>query len=132
MKNKSKSISKISEYINGMKSSKEIGRELNIKHTLLSEQNIPYLIEKYNISRNDVHELYSLYKSLAQVSAKRIKSTSKLTIERGIDKNTFNEGLIGMGHNVGKEVIKTVCNFEDYVSWPEFLKIVSISLSKTP
>ena len=32
----------------------------------------------------------------------RNKSSSELTLERGIDRTTFDDGLSGLGYNIGK------------------------------
>lgn len=37
--------------------------KLDKKNTLLSTQNIPYLIEKYGLNRFELYNLYNLYKS---------------------------------------------------------------------
>ena len=79
---------------------------------------MPYMIEKYNTSRSDIHNLYTLYKSLEQVSNKRITSSAEMTLERGVDRKTFDEGLAGIGYNIGKEVVNTVCSFPDFITWP--------------
>ena len=34
--------------------------------------------------------------------------------------------------NPGDELIKGICYFGDYISWEQFIKIISISLRKTP
>jgi hypothetical protein len=34
--------------------------------------------------------------------------------------------------NPGEELIKGICYFGDHISWEEFIKIISISLRKTP
>jgi hypothetical protein len=34
--------------------------------------------------------------------------------------------------NPGEELIKGICYFGDYISWEHFIKIISISLRKTP
>lgn len=34
--------------------------------------------------------------------------------------------------NPGDEVIKNICYFDDFISWEQFIKIVSIGLRKTP
>lgn len=39
-------------------------KKLDNKHTLLYEQNLPYMMSKYGISRYEIHNLYSLYKTL--------------------------------------------------------------------
>lgn len=53
-------------------------------------------------------------------------------LKNGIDRKTFDEGIAGLGINVAEEVLKNICHFDDFVNWPQFLKIVSISASKTP
>lgn len=45
--------------------------QLDRKNTLLSSQNIPYLIEKYGLNRFEVYNLYNLYKSFEKVSLLR-------------------------------------------------------------
>ena len=102
------------------------------KNTELFSQNIPYMMEKYNINRADAHYLYSLYKCLEQVSANRLTKQMSSVLKNGIDRKTFDEGIAGLGINVAEEVLKNICHFDDFVNWPQFLKIVSISASKTP
>ncbi len=34
--------------------------------------------------------------------------------------------------NPGDELIKGICYFGDFISWEHFIKIISISLRKTP
>ena len=41
---------------------------LERKNSLLSSQNIPYLIEKYGMNRFDLYNLYNLYKSFEKVA----------------------------------------------------------------
>lgn len=38
----------------------------------------------------------------------------------------------GLEINPGEEVIKNICYFPEFISWEEFIKIISISLRKTP
>ena len=38
----------------------------------------------------------------------------------------------GLEINPGDEVIKNICFLPDYISWEQFIKIISISLQKTP
>jgi hypothetical protein len=90
------------------------------------------MLEKYNISRADAHDLYCLYKCLEQVSANRLVKRMSDVLKNGIDRKTFDEGIAGLGINVAEEVLKNICHFDDFVNWPQFLKIVSISASKTP
>lgn len=89
-------------------------------------------MEKFNISRVDAHDLYTLYKCFEQVSAARLSKKVGEVLENGIDRKTFDEGVAGLGFNIADEVIKNICYFDDFINWPEFLKIVSISANKTP
>ena len=52
--------------------------------------------------------------------------------EKGIDRKTFDEGLKGLEINPGEELIRNICYFPEFISWEEFIKIVSISMRKTP
>jgi len=53
-------------------------------------------------------------------------------INKGIDRETFEVGLKGLDMNPGDELIKNICHFGDFISWEQFIKIISISLRKTP
>lgn len=113
---------------------KSIIRQLDLKNPLLYEQNIPYLLEKYGISRYEIHNLFTIYKTLEKISAMKFKDkkyASKI-IKKGIDRSTFDEGMKRLDINPGDEVIKNICYFDDFISWEHFLKIVSIGLRKTP
>jgi len=59
------------------------------KNRELFTQNIPYILEKYNISRADAHDLYCLYKCLEQVSANRLTKRMSEVLKNGIDRKTF-------------------------------------------
>lgn len=53
-------------------------------------------------------------------------------MDKGIDRETFESGLKGLDMNPGEELIKNICYFGDFISWEQFIKIISISLRKTP
>jgi hypothetical protein len=53
-------------------------------------------------------------------------------IKKGIDKSTFDEGMKKLDINPGEEVIKNICLIDDFISWEQFIKIISIGLRKTP
>jgi Ca2+-binding EF-hand superfamily protein len=53
-------------------------------------------------------------------------------LEKGIDRETFEVGLKGLDMNPGDELIKNICYFGDFINWEQFIKIISISLRKTP
>lgn len=76
---------------------------LDRKNSLLSSQNIPYLIEKYGLNRFEVYNLYNLYKSFEKVALMRdaTRQTMKDVMERGIDRETFEVGLKGLDMNPG-------------------------------
>lgn len=46
-------------------------------------------MEKYNISRADAHDLYTLYKCLEQISAMRLTKKVDEVMGNGIDRRTF-------------------------------------------
>jgi hypothetical protein len=48
---------------------------LDRKNSLLSSQNIPYLIEKYGLNRFEIYNLYNLYKSFEKVALMRDPTT---------------------------------------------------------
>ena len=62
--------------------------QLDKKNSLLSTQNIPYLIEKYGLNRFELYNLYNLYKSFEKVAVMRKPSnaTTQITKEKGIDR----------------------------------------------
>lgn len=103
------------------------------KNSLLVKQNIPYIMEKYGITRAEAYNLYNLYKSLEKISAMRTfdKNEHVIVKEKGIDRDTFDEGLKALEINPGEEVIRNICYFPEYITWEEFIKIISISLRKT-
>jgi Ca2+-binding EF-hand superfamily protein len=49
-----------------------------------------------------------------------------------VDRETFEVGLKGLDMNPGDELIKNICHFGDFINWEQFIKIISISLRKTP
>jgi hypothetical protein len=59
-------------------------------------------------------------------------SNPKKVLDKGIDRSTFDEGMKRLDINPGDEVIKNICYFDDFISWEQFIKIVSIGLRKTP
>jgi Ca2+-binding EF-hand superfamily protein len=69
---------------------------------------------------------------LEKISALRDKSKYQQVLDKGIDRNTFDEGLKKLDINPGEEVIKNICYFDDFISWEQFVKIISIGLRKTP
>lgn len=76
---------------------------LDRKNSLLSSQNIPYLIEKYGLNRFEIYNLYNLYKSFEKVALMRDATTQTMkdVMERGIDRETFEVGLKGLDMNPG-------------------------------
>lgn len=60
------------------------------------------------------------------------KDNVKNIMQKGIDRSTFDQGMKRLDINPGDEVIKNICYFDDYISWQQFIKIVSIGLRKTP
>jgi hypothetical protein len=76
-------------------------KKLDDKNTLLFEQNIPYMMNKYGISRYEIHNLYSLYKTLEKISAMRFGPNHNKVVKKGIDKATFDEGLKKIDINPG-------------------------------
>lgn len=103
-------------------------------NTLLWQQNIPFAMEKYGVSRAEIYNLFALFRALQRVSATRMLPLHRrdTVLSRGVDRGTFDEALRAFGVNAGDELVANICKFPEYVSWPEFLKIVSISLRKTP
>ena len=91
-------------------------------------------MEKYGLNRFELHNLYNLYKCFEKIAV--MKSPHQDTLEavkvKGVDRETFEVGLKGLDMNPGEELIKGICYFGDYISWEEFIKIISISLRKTP
>lgn len=57
---------------------------------------------------------------------------TETVMKKGIDRETFEVGLKGLDMNPGDELIKGICYFGDFISWEHFIKIISISLRKTP
>lgn len=47
-----------------LQSKKSLIRQLDVKNSLLFEQNIPYMMNKYGISRYEIHNLFTIYKTL--------------------------------------------------------------------
>ena len=105
---------------------------LERKNSLLSTQNIPYLIEKYGMNRFELYNLYNLYKSFEKVAVLKHPELEEKVFEKGIDRDTFEVGLKKLDMNPGDELIKNICVFGDFISWEQFIKIISISLRKTP
>ncbi len=70
---------------------RDLMRRLDKKNSLLSVQNIPYLIDKYGLNRFQIYNLYNLYKSFEKVSLLRNikKPEMEGVIEKGIDRETF-------------------------------------------
>ena len=103
----------------GYKSEKEFMKALDQKNTLLVEQNIPYVMGKYGITRAQAYNLYNLYKSLEKISAMRLFDSNqfRLVEEKGIDRQTFDEGLKALEINPGDEVIRNICYFPEFISW---------------
>ena len=62
--------------------------QLDRKNTLLTTQNIPYLIEKYGLNRFELYNLYNLYKSFEKIAVMRNPSLETVnTIKnQGIDR----------------------------------------------
>jgi hypothetical protein len=77
-------------------------------------------MEKYGINRYEIHKLYNLYKSIEKISAVR-KSSNKYefnkVFKKGIDRETFDEGLKALDINPGEELIRNICFFGDFISW---------------
>ena len=67
---------------------RDLMRRLDKKNSLLSVQNIPYLIDKYGLNRFQIYNLYNLYKSFEKVSLLRNlkKPEMEEIIEKGIDR----------------------------------------------
>lgn len=88
----------------GYKSEKEFLRELDKKNTPLIRQNIPFIMEKYGITRAEAYNLYNLYKSLEKISGSRLFAGNdyRRVQEKGIDRKTFDEGLKGLEINPGE------------------------------
>lgn len=51
---------------------KAILRQLDDKNSLLFEQNIPYMMHKYGIGRYEIHNLFTIYKTLEKISALKL------------------------------------------------------------
>ena len=47
-------------------------RDLDHKNVPLIRQNIPYIMEKYGVTRAEAYNLFNLYKSLEKISAVRL------------------------------------------------------------
>jgi Ca2+-binding EF-hand superfamily protein len=109
-------------------------KALDSKSVPLSNQNIPFMMEKYGINRAEAYVLFSLYRSLEKVSELRTlqNSSPQQFREPGIDRSTFDEFIKGLEINCGDELIRHICYSSNAVTWQEFLKIVSIGIRKTP
>ena len=85
-------------------SKRDLLQQLDRKNSLLSTQNIPYLIEKYGLNRFEIYNLYNLYKSFEKVSLLRHARTPSLqeVLEKGVDRETFEVGLKGLDMNPGE------------------------------
>ena len=85
-------------------SKRDLLQQLDKKNSLLSTQNIPYLIEKYGLNRFEIYNLYNLYKSFEKVSLLRHARTASLqeVLEKGVDRETFEVGLKGLDMNPGE------------------------------
>ena len=61
---------------------------LDRKNSLLSTQNIPYLIEKYGLNRYEIYNLYNLYKAFEKIAIMRNPNlqTTESVAEKGIDR----------------------------------------------
>lgn len=59
-------------------SKRDLLMQLDRKNSLLSTQNIPYLIEKYGLNRFEIYNLYNLYKSFEKISLLRHAKTPNL------------------------------------------------------
>ena len=83
---------------------KDMLAQLDRKNTLLTTQNIPYLIEKYGLNRFELYNLYNLYKSFEKIAVMRNPSLETVnTIKnQGIDRQTFEVGLKGLDMNPGE------------------------------
>lgn len=51
-------------FSNTLKTKKSVIRQLDNKNPLLFEQNIPYLMDKYGINRYEIHNLFTIFKTL--------------------------------------------------------------------
>lgn len=83
---------------------KSLIRQLDSKNTLLFEQNIPYMMDKYGISRYQIHNIFTIYKTLEKISAMKLhtQNKTKKVLEKGIDRSTFDEGMKRLDINPGE------------------------------
>ncbi|KAL4502332.1 hypothetical protein ABPG72_011919 [Tetrahymena utriculariae] len=97
-------------------------RELLNQKRELFVQNIPKLLNKYELSRHDLHSIYILYKALLSVSIQRIDY--KEVFEKGIDFKTFELGVDRLSSQA-EEIIQRMCSYKSFINWQSFLKILS-------
>ncbi|KAL4502333.1 hypothetical protein ABPG72_011920 [Tetrahymena utriculariae] len=104
-----------------MKYIQNINRELFVK-------NIPKVLSKYELSRHDLHSIYILYKALLTVSIQRIDW--KEVAKGGIDFKTFEHGIDKISSQ-SEEIIRRMCNYENFIDWKQFIDILYAVSGKT-
>ncbi|KAL4470232.1 hypothetical protein ABPG74_011843 [Tetrahymena malaccensis] len=97
-------------------------RELLNQNRELFIQNIPKLLNKYELSRHDLHSIYILYKALLSVSIQRIDY--KEVFEKGIDFKTFELGVDRLSSQA-EEIIQRMCSYKSFINWQSFVQILS-------
>lgn len=73
-----------------MNPTQRIVTTINKMYPLLCEMNVPKMETKFNFSRNDLHFIYSRFKSLVQLNA---LNNPTAEIGAGVDFDTFRKGV---------------------------------------
>ncbi|EAR89613.2 hypothetical protein TTHERM_00161290 (macronuclear) [Tetrahymena thermophila SB210] len=118
----SKKTNYIQQNIEKFHNKSTLMRELLNQNRELFIQNIPKLLNKYELSRHDLHSIYILYKALLSVSIQRIGY--KEVFEKGIDFKTFELGVDRLSSQA-EEIIQRMCSYKSFINWQSFLQILS-------
>lgn len=87
-----------------------------------------------NFSRGEVHQIYTLYKTLHQVTSQRYR-LGEYEINDGLDFHVYQSGLYQIfmqSQELSKRIFNTIdYNYSGFMDWGEFLKLMVIIRAKT-
>ncbi|KRX07632.1 hypothetical protein PPERSA_11181 [Pseudocohnilembus persalinus] len=138
------------KYLNDLKTHKEVAKEIHKKNTNLYYKNIPEILTKIpeltngkqpigkeilsNFSRFDVQQIYTIYKSLHQITAQRYK-VGDYNVDDGIDYHVYRNGLYQIFmqcDSLAKDIFNSIdYNYSGWMDWSEFLKLMVIIRAKS-
>ncbi|CAD8144498.1 unnamed protein product [Paramecium pentaurelia] len=100
---------------------------------LATYYNIPKLMEKSGLNRNEIHEIYSRYKALLSFECTQIPGMTKQMLPNGISRDSFAAGLneLSMAPSGVIDQLFNLFAIENSLNFEGFLQIINLITAKS-